>query len=80
MLQQLFFGKSIDRFQITEPPVFIIGHWRSGTTYLHELMMLDPRNTFATTYDCFAPNHFLITGRWLPKMLWFLLPSRRGRE
>jgi hypothetical protein len=25
----------------TPPPLFIIGHWRSGTTLMHELLMLD---------------------------------------
>jgi hypothetical protein len=80
VLQELFYGRAIDKFRVEEPPVFIIGHWRSGTTFLHELMMLDPRNTFATTYDCFAPNHFLVTGWLIPKMLWFLLPSRRPMD
>src|SRR6185437_3892963 len=23
------------------PPVFIVGHWRSGTTFLHELLVSD---------------------------------------
>ena len=27
----------------TPPPLFIVGHWRSGTTLLHELLMLDSR-------------------------------------
>ena len=80
IVQELFYGRAIDKFRVEEPPVFIIGHWRSGTTFLHELMMLDPRNTFATTYDCFAPNHFLATGWLVPKMLWFLLPSRRPMD
>src|SRR6185312_2827714 len=26
-----------------EAPVFILGHYRSGTTHLHELLSVDPR-------------------------------------
>jgi len=78
--QEFWYGKAIDLHKIEQPPVFIIGHWRSGTTFLHELMMLDPANTYASTYDCFAPNHFLVSGWWLPKMFWFLLPSRRPMD
>ncbi|MEQ8768400.1 MAG: sulfotransferase [Planctomycetota bacterium] len=33
-------------------PVFIIGHWRSGTTLLHELMTIDPRNVAPTSWEC----------------------------
>src|SRR5215470_11416971 len=35
LLQRLSYGRRIDATPITEPPIFIIGHWRSGTTYLH---------------------------------------------
>src|SRR5262245_14846118 len=41
--QRLRYGRKIEATQIEQPPVFIIGHWRSGTTYLHELMHLDER-------------------------------------
>ncbi|MCE9545080.1 MAG: sulfotransferase [Planctomycetia bacterium] len=79
-LQQMVFGRKVTRAVIQHPPLFIIGHWRSGTTFLHELLVLDPRYTWASTYDCFAPNHFLITGWLLPKLLWCLLPSRRPMD
>jgi hypothetical protein len=38
-------------------PVFIVGFWRSGTTWLHELLALDPRSAHLTCYDCMAPSH-----------------------
>ncbi len=40
-LQQLFFGRKIRETRIKHPPIFLIGHWRSGTTHLHELMIRD---------------------------------------
>ena len=42
-LQRLIYGRRIAATEIKEPPIFIIGHWRSGTTYLHELMVCDER-------------------------------------
>ena len=78
-LQQLVLGRRIERVEIKDAPIFIIGHWRSGTTLLHELMALDPRFTFPTTYECFAPNHFLISA-WFVKRLTFLLPRRRPMD
>jgi hypothetical protein len=60
--------------------LFIIGHWRSGTTLLHELLVLDDRFAYPTTYECFAANHFLLSGGWMPKLIWFLLPARRPMD
>src|SRR5688572_1687594 len=46
LLQHLWFGRYIEGTRIETPPVFIVGHWRSGTTLLHELLSHDSR--FAT--------------------------------
>ena len=79
-LQSLFFGRKIAATEFVDPPIFILGHWRSGTTMLHELMIRDERLAFASTYECFAPDHFLITGSITPRLLWFLLPARRPQD
>jgi hypothetical protein len=80
LLQSAWFGSAPDRAPIPQPPLFILGHWRTGTTLLHELLILDERHTFPTTYECLAPNHFLLTGRLLPGLLFFLVPSRRPMD
>ena len=37
--------------QLLHPePIFILGHPRSGTTHMHNLLSLDPRLAFATTF------------------------------
>jgi hypothetical protein len=68
-LQQARYGRRIAATPIHEAPIFVIGHWRSGTTLLHELLVLDPRHTFANSYECFAPNHFLLTESFV--LRWF---------
>jgi len=64
----------------TPPPLFIIGHWRSGTTLLHELLMLDERFCCPSTYQCFAPGHFLLTERPLTRALAWMMPARRPMD
>ncbi len=64
----------------TDPPLFIIGHWRSGTTLLHELLMLDDRFCCPTTYQCFAPGHFLLTERLVTSALSWIMPSKRPMD
>lgn len=63
-----------------EPPVIILGHWRSGTTLLHELLILDKRNTFSTTYECLAPNHFLLTNWFVTTFFAWLMPPNRPMD
>lgn len=66
--------------QIKHEPLFIIGHWRAGTTLLHELMVLDERHTSPTTYECLVPNHFLLSEDFARRFLNFLLPSHRPMD
>ncbi len=78
--QRVRYGRLIDETRIDQPPAFIIGHWRSGTTYLHELMHLDERFVSPTTYQCFAPHHFLLT-EWLMLNLGsWLMPKQRPMD
>ena len=55
-MQSLWLGRKIENTKLVGDPIFIIGHWRSGTTLLHELMVLDDQFTYPTTYECFAPR------------------------
>lgn len=73
-------GRRARRTRIDEEPVFIIGHWRAGTTLLHELLVQDERHTYATTFECLVPNHFLISEDFATRWLRFLLPSRRPMD
>ncbi len=78
--QQLFYGRAIEQTSIKRPPIFLIGHWRSGTTHLHELMIRDERFAYPNTYECFAPHHFLVTGQVIPRLFSFLLPRKRPMD
>lgn len=64
----------------TPPPLFIIGHWRSGTTMMHELAMLDDRFCCPNTYECFAPGHFLLTEDVLTRALSWMIPAKRPMD
>jgi hypothetical protein len=58
-------------------PIFIIGHWRSGTTLLHNLMCSDPEMGYSTTYQTVFPNN-LFSFQWLFKLVMkMLMPDKR---
>ncbi len=77
VIQALVYGARVKRIPLEHNPLFIIGHWRTGTTLLHELLALDPGHTCPTTFQCFAPNHFLFTERFLKSWAGFALPRSR---
>ena len=39
-------------------PIFIVGHWRTGSTYLHELFALDPNLAAPSTLLCTSPRAY----------------------
>jgi hypothetical protein len=71
------------RVAVPDDPLFIVGHWRSGTTYLHYLLALD-RETFAypTNYQCLFPTVFLTLGEgsWLHRSFARRLPRTRPMD
>ncbi|MCY2946413.1 MAG: sulfotransferase [Planctomycetota bacterium] len=61
-------------------PVFILGHWRTGTTLLHELLILDPAHKSATTLQCMTPSHTIVSAPIFKRLLNCLVPSRRPMD
>lgn len=54
------FGARLDAVRI-RPPVFVLGHWRSGTTHLHNLLSLDKQFAYPNFYQVTNPHTFLTT-------------------
>ncbi len=79
-MESLLYRSQIDRTHITQPPVFIIGHWRSGTTLLHNLMSQDERFTYPNMYHVCCPGHFLFTERVGSALTEWMLPKQRPMD
>jgi omega-hydroxy-beta-dihydromenaquinone-9 sulfotransferase len=79
-IQSLFYSRKLRAAELHNPPIFIVGHWRSGTTLLHELLVLDARLSSPSTFQCFAPHHFLIS-EWVFRTFGaWLLPNQRPMD
>lgn len=73
-------GDRIARTPIPHHPIFVIGHWRTGTTLLHELLILDERFTYPDTYSCLEPNHTLLTEHFVKRYMKWAVPNRRPMD
>ena len=72
---------AIEATVITAPPLFVLGHWRSGTTHLHNLLAQDTAQfAFANTYQVINPYTFLTTEALNTRLFASLLPSRRPMD
>jgi hypothetical protein len=63
-----------------QPPLFILGHWRTGTTHLHNLLAVDRRFAFPNNYQVMYPHTFLLMES---REAWFfdqLIPERRPQD
>jgi hypothetical protein len=75
------FAREIDATEVGEAPLFIIGHWRSGTTHLHNLLAQDAdRFAFPNTYQVVNPHTFLITEKVNTRRFAKLLPDKRPMD
>jgi hypothetical protein len=59
MKENIRYNKRIQQTHITQPPLFITGHWRSGTTYIHNMLSLDSSFGFCSTFTATVPGVFL---------------------
>ena len=69
LAERFLYDGAIRSRPLEEPPIFILGHWRSGTSHLQTLMSLDSRLTSSTIYRSFFSDSFYLTERWLKPVL-----------
>src|SRR5262249_19787992 len=63
-----------------DPPLFILGIWRSGTTLLHNLLAQDDRLAYPNNYQVPYPHTFLSTEKTNAKWIGAFLPKKRPQD
>lgn len=61
-------------------PIFIIGHWRTGSTLLHQLMAHDPELAAPTLFQVALPENFLISYRFYQPIFRMFMGSTRPMD
>jgi hypothetical protein len=79
LLFKIVYNSRISKTKINKPPIFIIGHWRSGTTYLHELMSNGPQFCYVSLWQTLVPESFLILNPFKSFFSQFL-PAKRPMD
>jgi hypothetical protein len=79
LYEYFIYSSKIKRVKL-KSPVFVLGHPRSGTTYLNNILSKDPVFSFSSTYDVLTPHVFLTLGKGFKNMLKKALPSTRPQD
>jgi len=77
--EKIKFDKKI-KAQELKPPIFIIGHWRSGTTYLHNLISQDKQFGYPSTFHTVVPALFLNFEKLIKPIVEASLPPTRPED
>ncbi len=77
--EQIVYSGKVKKHRFQKTPLFVLGHWRSGTTHLHNLLTKDPRLGFVSTYQSVFPSN--LSSKWLFKTFMKLnMPDKRPTD
>jgi len=79
-LEAVRFGRQIQKVEIKEPPIFILGHWRSGTTYLHRMMVQDEQWGYVSSMQAFVPEAYVTLSQIMASKLQKFWPEVRPMD
>ncbi len=74
------YGKIIENTPVPRDPIFIVGHWRTGSTLLHQLMAQDPGLAAPTLFQVALPENFLVSYRFYKPIFRMLMGSSRPMD
>lgn len=70
-------NNKLSSIDLPDDPVFIIGHWRTGTTYLQKLMSFDENFVTPTLFHTFIPKGFVNSYRFYKPIMKYALGENR---
>ncbi len=78
--ERIKYNKKIKETVITQPPIIILGHWRSGTTYLHMLMTRNNNSAYCTNFKVFMPWMFISGEKLFKNAVQKSMPTKRRMD
>ena len=73
------FDKKLKNVDVV-PPLFIVGHWRSGTTFLHYLLGQDKNLSYVSTFETMAPGLIIENEKMFKDIVKNHIPNKRPMD
>jgi hypothetical protein len=78
--ERLKFRKQLTHLPIPKDPVIIIGHWRTGSTLLHQLMSLDKNMIAPSVFQVSLPDSFLVSEKYYLPVMSSMMSTKRPMD
>lgn len=79
-LQERKYSQTLADKPLEHDPLFILGHWRSGTTFVHNIFAQDKHFGYTTTYQTVFPHYIMsLQGLFKPAMK-LAMPNKRPTD
>lgn len=78
-MEHIKLGTALKKVRVSDP-LFILGHWRHGTTHLHNLLSLDDNFAYASLWDATNPRTILNSSLQAIKNKLKPIPPRRPMD
>ena len=76
ILESLLYSNKLFRMEM-KPPIFIVGHWRSGTTHICNLLSQSGKFGYVSPVATGIPHDLLLLGKWFKPLLERSIPPDR---
>jgi len=80
MAENIRYGAILKKSPLPANPIFIIGHWRTGSTFLHQLLSLDPNLAAPTLYQVALPDSLLVSYKYYRPVFKMLVSEHRPMD
>lgn len=74
-IEDSIYKRKLKRYHPKHPPVYILGHWRSGTSFLQSLLGAAPQFVYHTKFQTFFPESFLVTEKAVKQPATYILQN-----
>ncbi len=79
-IQEHRYQKLLADKPLEHAPVFVLGHWRSGTTFVHNVLSCDKHFGYNTTYQTVFPHLMMFGQPFFKKTMGWLMPDKRPTD
>lgn len=79
-IQERKYREQLAEKPLQNDPLFILGHWRSGTTFVHNILAQDKHFGYTTTYQTVLPHYIMALQGFFKPCMKFVMPSKRPTD
>ncbi|PWJ38567.1 sulfotransferase family protein [Sediminitomix flava] len=80
LIEEQLYKNKISNLELEKEPVFLLGHWRSGTTHLHNIMCQDKQFAYVDTYQGVFPNIMFSGSKVFKPFMKAAMPKKRATD